>query len=174
MPSIVLYFLKVSVSLAIVWGFYQLLLRRLTFYTMNRWYLLGYSVLAFFIPLIDLGPVLEEGTGGDSIVVRYIPSIGRRVVFAAPPAGISGWDVLIGLAGLGSVFLLVRLAVRWLSLRRVRRGAKCVEDGDIRIYQVGEAIRPFSFGDAVYINPGLHTEKEWTEIILHEYVHIRQ
>ena len=36
------------------------------------------------------------------------------------------------------------------------------------------AIRPFSFGNSIYINPGLHTEKEWSEIILHEYVHIRQ
>jgi hypothetical protein len=44
----------------------------------------------------------------------------------------------------------------------------------VRIYQVDEKIVPFSFGNAIYINQGLHTEKEYEEIILHEYVHIRQ
>lgn len=175
MPSIILYFLKVSVSLGIVWGFYQLLLRRLTFYTQNRWYLLGYSALAFFIPLIDLGPVLDGGAGNTYVVVRYIPSIGSRVVLpAVPEEGVDKWTLLAAGMVLVSFFLLVRLAVRWGSLLMVRRRSRLVEDGAVKLYWMEGDVRPFSFGSAVYINPRLHTEKEFSEIILHEYVHIRQ
>jgi TonB-dependent SusC/RagA subfamily outer membrane receptor len=74
----------------------------------------------------------------------------------------------------GAGFFLIRLTVRWVSLRKVRHGARLIRDGKIRIYQVEKTITPFSFGNAIYINPQLHTEKEWEEIILHEYVHIRQ
>ncbi|MBS1663587.1 MAG: TonB-dependent receptor plug domain-containing protein [Bacteroidetes bacterium] len=176
MPSIILYFLKVSVSLAIVWVFYQLLLRRLTFYTMNRWYLLGYSLLAFFIPLIDLGPVLSKGDGhGYVVVVRYIPSIGRSVVLpAVEESGDHWWSVLIAAVILVSVFLLVKLGIQWSSLLMVRRRARLMKDGAVKLYWMDGDVRPFSFGSSVYINPKLHTEKEFSEIILHEYVHIRQ
>ena len=53
MPLFIQYLLKFSISMALVYSFYQLFLRRLTFYNCNRWYLLGYVVLSFFIPFID-------------------------------------------------------------------------------------------------------------------------
>jgi hypothetical protein len=44
MPIVPLFLLKLSVSLAVVWSFYQVMLRRLTFHGLNRWYLLGYTM----------------------------------------------------------------------------------------------------------------------------------
>ena len=174
MPSTFLYFLKLSIGLGFVWGFYQVFLRRLTFYEWNRWYLLGYSLLCCFIPMIDVGPVV--GAGGEPAMVQLIPTIGARAIVlgASRPAGIGLWDLVSILMVAGAGFLLVRLVVRWLSLRRVRLGARLTEQDGIKIYQVDEAITPFSFGRGIYINPRLHTEREWADIILHEYVHIRQ
>src|SRR5258708_21595424 len=93
---------------------------------------------------------------------------------SARAAGWSRWDLLSILLIAGAVLLLIRCIVRWCSLRRIRRQATLIGDNGIKIYQVDEPIIPFSFGNAVYINQHLHTEKEWEEIILHEYVHIRQ
>jgi TonB-dependent SusC/RagA subfamily outer membrane receptor len=175
MPPVFLYFEKLSVSLAIAWTFYCLVLRQLTFYDWNRWYLLGYSCLCLFIPLIDVGSVVERG---EPLVIQFIPSIGnyglKPVVPAERSMGFRVWDMGLILLVTGVGFFLIRLVVRWVSLRRVRHGARLVRDGKIRIYQVDKTITPFSFGNAIYINPQLHTEKEWAEIILHEYVHIRQ
>ena len=183
MPFFFLYLLKVSVSLAIAWTFYQLLLRKLTFYNLNRWYLLGYSFLCYFIPLVNIGPVLEKGNGGELLIIQYIPAIGEYRVGSAGAgavtavgrrAGIDVWDALSVLIVIGAVLLLLRFAVRWFSIRRIRRRGKLVEAGGIKIYHVAGVITPFSFGNAIYINPQLHNEKEWEEIILHEFVHIRQ
>jgi BlaR1 peptidase M56 len=182
MPSLILYIIKLSVALALIWGFYRLLLRGLTFYMLNRWYLVGYSILAFLFPLVNVEGLVDKGPAGGTGVVEYIPAIGQYMI-AGPvhPAAVAvvkspfDWSgAVLWVIGAGAIVLLIRVLVRWLSLVRIRKSATLVEVEGMTIYEVGEDIRPFSFGKGVYINPQLHTEKEWEEIILHEYVHIRQ
>ncbi len=176
MPSFVLYLLKLSISLCFVWVFYRLLLRNLTFYRMNRWYLLGYTLLCFVIPFINIG----AGDSRESYVVQMIPTIETyRQLPADVLAGRSGdsinwWNVLLGVLSLGAFFLFFRLVLQGLALRRIRRNARRLENQELNIYEVDQDITPFSFAGAIYINPKLHSEKEWEEIILHEYVHVRQ
>ena len=178
MPIVPLFLLKMSVSLAVVWCFYQLVLRRLTFYMLNRWYLLGYTLLAFVIPLVNIGRVLSDGRAGEPVVLQFIPAIGgvpgtAVAAVSSRAAGLSVWTVALCVLAAGSVLLAVRVAVRWVSLIRLRRKARLIEGGGVKIYQVDGPVNPFSFGNAIFINQRLHTEKEWEDIILHEYVHIR-
>ena len=97
MSVLILYFLKLSIGLSIVWIFYQLLLRRLTFYSTNRWYLLLYPLLCFFIPLINVSKVVEAPSGREPLIVQYIPSMAPYavppVVTATPKPPAAGWDV---------------------------------------------------------------------------------
>jgi hypothetical protein len=176
MPPILVYLLRLTISLAVVWLFYQLLLRRLTFYGLNRWYLLGYSVLSFFIPLINIYPILrEEGPVEEPYLIQFIPVVGQRhMVVAEAHEGIHWWAWLIGVFSLGAVVLLVRMVIRGWSLYRLRKSAQLIESGPLRIYQVNASIIPFSFGNSIYINQDLHTKQQWSDIILHEYVHITQ
>src|SRR5882757_6908286 len=174
-----LYLLKLSISLSVIWLFYQLMLRRLTFYNLNRWYLLGYSLLSFIIPLIDIGSFLDKDGFQKAVVIQYIPAIGgyQKNAAAADPglfSRLGSLNILMGILLTGSVIMLVRLLSRWLSLRRVRARARLISEGGVKIFQVDQPILPFSFGNAIYINQQLHTEKEYSAIILHEYVHIRQ
>ena len=73
MPVLLLYILKLSVSLAVMFVFYQLVLRKLTFYNWNRWYLLGYSVISFLIAFIDISPVLEQHEWSGNNIVQSDP-----------------------------------------------------------------------------------------------------
>lgn len=179
MSVFALYALKSSVSLAVVWIFYQLLLRRLTFYNLNRWYLLFYSLLSFFIPLIDIGPMVAPVAGGSSMVIGIIPSIGEYAggVRAADIGGTDRWGlgtVLTAIGVLGSGILLARLLKGWWSIQQLKRNAILVRGEDVSIYQVNEPIAPFSFGNSIFLNRGLHSGKELEEILSHELVHIRQ
>ncbi|HWK04420.1 MAG TPA: M56 family metallopeptidase [Puia sp.] len=177
MPVFIIYLLKLSISLSVTWLFYQSMLRRLTFYNLNRWYLLGYSLLSFIIPLIDIGAFLPEDKWQGSLVL-YLPLIAGDGKAAVRDPGLfarlGSWDFLLGTLLAGSVILLIRLLVRWRSLRRVRRQARLISDAGMKVFEVDQSILPFSFGNAIYINPRLHTEQEYSTIILHEYVHIRQ
>src|SRR3954465_15484987 len=72
------YLLKLTISLSIVYLFYQLFLRRLTFYNWNRWYLLIYSMICIVIPFVNVftfivgRPALRE-----LAIVNYIPAIAQ-------------------------------------------------------------------------------------------------
>jgi TonB-dependent SusC/RagA subfamily outer membrane receptor len=174
MPYIAQYLLKLSISLAVMYLFYALVLRRLTFYTMNRWYLLGYSLLAFFIPFVNISPMLEQGAWNNNKVVQLIPVMGNYEVAATPTHAINGWMIGLLLLIAGIVVMLGRLLLQYLSFRRIRRESQLLSDDAVKIYQVDKFIIPFSFGRSIFINQHQHKEEELKEIIRHEFIHVKQ
>ncbi len=172
MPYIAQYLLKLSISLVVVYLFYALVLRRLTFHTWNRWYLLGYSLLAFFIPFINISPMLERGAWNENTVVQLIPVMKNYEV--AKPAGIDGWTACLLLLMAGIAFMLVRLLIQYLSFLHIRKSSQLISDGSVKIYQVDKQIIPFSFGRSIFINQDQHSEHELKEIIRHEFIHVKQ
>lgn len=181
MPVIFQYLLKLSLSLGIVYLFYQFLLRRLTFYNCNRFYLLGYTALCFFIPLINITPALETNNWQAGKITNIIPawqitssSTEMQAEKTITDASWNYWSVLAALLLAGTVLLLIIFIVRYFSFLLVRKKAKLLSEGPLKVYQVDEKIIPFSFGNAIFINHTLHNEEELREIIRHEFVHVRQ
>ncbi len=170
MPFLFVYMLKLSVSLAVVFLFYHFVLRKLTFYNWNRWYLLGYTLLSFVIPFINITPALHKNELTDATVVQWIPVLYK----STDDTLLTGWNILYLLIIAGMLVLLTRLIVQYISFRRMRRKATFISDEGIHLYQVDESIIPFSFGNAVFINRQLHTAEELEEIIRHEFVHVKQ
>src|SRR5262245_13250076 len=126
MNEILLYLLKWSIALAVVYLFYRLALRPLTFYQWNRRYLIMYSLVAFIIPFINLTTYVQPQQLQDSTLVRLIPTISIQTTTAAETAAPSSLNMLL-IAGLvilaGSLILSARLAMQWYSLHRIRRQA---------------------------------------------------
>lgn len=182
MPVIITYILKLSISLAIVYIFYRLVLRKLTFYNSNRWYLLMYTFLSFFIPFINISPAVEGNRIDDSFI-GFIPSIEKYTGSIGSIAGCpeplwffswNKWDWMLFIAATGAGGLLLRFVVRWFSFLRLRSKAILISERGMKLYQVNEPIIPFSFGNAIFINSRQHNETELQEIIRHEFVHVRQ
>ena len=181
MPLFIQYLLKLSISLILVYLFYQLLLRRLTFYNWNRWFLLGYSFLSFFIPFIDIASFMQHNHIDDTQVIRFIPVIENYTVAPVanipgavlPAPQISGWQIFYIVLAIGSLIALLRVLIQYISLQKIKKNASVINDAGTIIYQVEENIAPFSFGNAIYVNKNLHSENELHEIILHEYVHVK-
>ncbi|MEO6961735.1 MAG: M56 family metallopeptidase, partial [Puia sp.] len=175
MVTIPEYIIKLSVSLAVLYIFYRIVLRRLTFYQWNRVYLLSYSLLSFILPFINISPWMEKH-GMEGSTVYGIPSIGN---YALKPAG-SGisWTVaewLLILIVSGVVILFGRMLMSYLSLKRIRKQAVLWHaDQDVRLFNTEACINPFSFGRSTYVNKQLHSEEELQRIILHEMVHVKQ
>ncbi|HEV7782053.1 MAG TPA: M56 family metallopeptidase [Chitinophagaceae bacterium] len=182
MPFLLIYILKLSVSLAVVFTFYHFVLRKLTFYNWNRWYLLGYSFLCFFIALIDIAPVLDRNDWSQASIVQWVPVIqssatGSEEIASTAPLSTWQWFSLLIVAGM--LVMLVRLVVQLLSFRRLMRKAQPIAVGRIpgsnmKLYQVEEDIIPFSFGNSIFINHRLHTRDELQEIVWHEFIHVKQ
>ncbi|MEP7255301.1 MAG: M56 family metallopeptidase [Ferruginibacter sp.] len=177
MPVLFLYLFKLSVALSAVYLFYQGILRRLTFYNCNRWYLLGYSFLAFFIAFINISPVLEKNDWASVSIVNWVTPIHVTPAIQGPAimnTGISSWDWAITVFFSGIFILFIRLIIKLLSFSRMRKRAMRIPGTELAIYQVDENIIPFSFGNSIFINQNLHSEPELQEIIRHEFIHVKQ
>jgi hypothetical protein len=181
MPAVLLYMLKFSICISGACLFYWIALRRLTFYIWNRWYLLCYSLLSFVIPLVDIGPVVEKAKLREFKLIEYIPAMGNYAGIRATPTVLSvkavflnGWDLLLWGVASVSFFLFVRLILQFLSIWKMKKKANLIQTELGAVFQVDGRVSPFSFGNAVFLNLHLHNEEELKEIILHEYVHIRQ
>ncbi len=181
MPFILLYFLKVSVSITGIFLFYYFVLRRLTFYNWNRVYLLACTFLSFAISFMNIEPALQHSNLANAVWVKALPhvSITNQVVLQqnnAPQAdaswNINEWIIFIILTGI--TVMTLRLAIQIFSVWQMKKKAVHFSDNGLHFYQVNENIIPFSFGNAVFINKDLHTENELQKIILHEFVHVKQ
>lgn len=175
MPFILLYLIKLSVSLAIVFLFYYFILRKLTFYNHNRWYLLGYTLLSFFIPFINISPVLENNNWDNSGVVNWLPVIAKGDGAAIQHESLfSAWYAVVAVFITGMIVMFIRLLLQLLSFRKLIKSATVISNDGMSLYQVDENIIPFSFGNSIFINRHLHKEDELQEIISHEFVHVKQ
>ncbi|MBS1565665.1 MAG: hypothetical protein JST39_14845, partial [Bacteroidetes bacterium] len=188
MPFLFSYLLKLSIAMTAVYLFYQLVLRRLTFYQWNRFYLLGYTLLCFVIPFIKIEKWIGQSAGPDGNLITFIPALDQLhamqpvspapVTLVAEQATAPAWGLYdwLGFALLsGTVFMTVRLGILFFSLYRLRRRSVLLGvDGGTELFESADPITPFSFGRSIYINRKSHTEEELRQIMRHEYVHVRQ
>src|SRR5688500_16770385 len=124
MPVFALYIVKVFISLSSMYIFYRLLLQGLTFYNLIRWYLIVYSFLSFFIPFINISTV--ENRWSDFTVQHIISPVGdsagnnAAVVSTIRNSTWDTWDYLLMILVVGTVVMLVRISLQWLSFLAIR------------------------------------------------------
>ena len=171
MITFLIYEAKVAVALAIFYMFFRLLLKKETFHRFNRVVLLGATVLSFLLPfciitvrkVVEMPPIEVGAAAADAALAP---------VAAAAPAP-PWWQV--GLAVLffaGVAFVLFRLAVSILSIRRVvRKGEVVGVEGGCKVIVTERDIDPFSWMKYIVLS-----RKDWegqhAPIIAHEKAHI--
>ncbi|KAA5548165.1 M56 family metallopeptidase [Adhaeribacter rhizoryzae] len=179
MAAFFLYNIKLSVCLGVIYLFYYLALRNLTFYNWNRFFFLLGTALCFLLPLINVGPFLMIQEAENLRIIKEIPNMGNlytpmlhteRVAEPAYPI----FQFILVLFGLGLLVQGGKLLIQFVSFFRLRRSATRLQHGALNIYQVDKDIAPFSFGNAIFLNKNLLQPAELHEIIRHEQVHINQ
>lgn len=171
MSELIIYLLKANVALIIFYLAYIMWLRKLTFYKLNRYYLLFSLIFSSVYPLINLSawfaPALEI-PGGILTVVPDWPQL-QMAEEGMGMNGILGILFWIGVSVFG-VLLLIKLTGVWrIHLKSVPSSWK--------IYpyrKTQEKTAPFSFWKNIYLNPILHSEDQYDQIFKHEQVHVSQ
>ncbi|TGD77832.1 M56 family metallopeptidase [Hymenobacter wooponensis] len=163
------YLLKVNGALLLFCAVYYLGLRRLTFFGLNRAFLLFALVFAPAYPFIDLSPWFDRQNPLPAQLLLLAPN--WQAFPAAVPATIN-WLVVAYWAGVSG--LAVRLVLQLLSLYRLHRISRPAEFEGRQFRAVPEPIAPFAFWQTVYLNPDQHTPQELPAIMCHEQVHVRE
>ena len=164
---------------AAFYGLYALVLRRNTFFQLNRWYLLGALAAGMALPLLkdinlQWGPQEEPVLYMAPVVEGFEFIYNLEAVVIASPAAFPWKAVLAAVYLLGAGFCLLRLLAGLYRLRRLRAGSELEYVGGNRIAYTSSAHLPFSFGRTIYMSRQTRwAPEEEAGIISHERAHIR-
>ena len=170
MPSIFLILIKINAVLLLFAIAYILVLRRLTFYTINRYFLLIGILFSSVYPFIDLTQLFAKQS---KISLDLVPVIYTNDALnnGANPFY---WNVISVVFYIGMALLFLRFLIQLFSLFRVHQNSYPSHINHYPIRVLKEKINPFSFWNSIYINPEIHSQSDLQTILAHEKIHVRQ
>ncbi|HEY6082729.1 MAG TPA: M56 family metallopeptidase, partial [Chitinophagaceae bacterium] len=173
MPAFFIYLLKANIALTICYLAYRFGLRRLTFYTTNRFFLLFGIAFAALFPLIDLTRLFNSRTQLAGGISHYTPDWNALQQYLQSRDSFTVWDLLQYIFWAGVVVMSVRFFIQLISLWRIHTRSVTGRVKGSRVKIMQQPVNPFSFFRNIYLNPSLHEPEEIAAIIIHEKVHVK-
>ncbi|MGO4294577.1 M56 family metallopeptidase [Chitinophaga sp. RAB17] len=185
MPTLFLYILQASGSMALFYLLYIICFKKETFYQYNRILLLSAFVGSALLPLLPV-PALQWKTTqvaeGASAMVYF-----NNNVHAATQTGevtiVQHWwnpiiqyvvplllSVYIGVA----ILLLLVHVLQLVKINRLAKTGDSYTQNNIRYVQISGISAPFSFLRTVFFDPNAHEPTELQHILRHEEAHVEQ
>ncbi|WP_431293894.1 M56 family metallopeptidase [Pedobacter sp. P26] len=179
-----IYLLKVTACTVFFFGFYMVVLGKLTFFKINRFYLLASLLLSFIIPALRFEvkremPMLETELVGmpdlkpiqpapvqliQPIMVEYQPEVTSKI----------DWVGLIPYA-YGAVALLLLLICLWrLFVLLKHTGSYTKNSNGLKLITKTKGFTNCSFFNYVFINAAGLSATDLSVLLKHEQVHARQ
>ncbi len=180
MNSLFTFLIQSSTALVLFYLVFWVFLRKETFYTSNRFFLLFALLSSILIPLIPIQYVVysQVGNANNNILTEVESAFNGVKPYVGSgfetSYSISWINALLIIYLTGTAIFLFRLLVQTLSLViRIVKNKIIIKDG-LRIIETEKYGLPFSFFNVVYINPKLHKQDVLPEILAHEKVHISE
>lgn len=169
MPALFIVLLKINIALLLFAAAYYLVLRRLTFYSINRAFLVFGILFSTIYPFIDLTDFFYRHANN---ALTLVPEMNQQMVTLANSNQYWNWIIL--LFWLGVVVMGFRLLRQFMALYSLHTRSQKTMLGNHTVRVVNEKLSPFSFGKSIYINPALHGDEELNHILTHESVHVKE
>ncbi|WP_129714696.1 M56 family metallopeptidase [Pedobacter sp. SYP-B3415] len=171
MPQLLLSLLKINLVLLLFAGVYYLALRKLTFYGLNRAFLLFGIAFSTVYPFVDLTEFFQRRQTIPHGVASYVPQVHQ---LSAATGAVDIWQVLLVIFYFGAIIMAFRLFMQLFSLYRIHRRSMPSQMNSQPVRLLRDPLSPFSFWQTIYIHPGLHKREELKTIIEHEKVHVKE
>ncbi|MGY2130624.1 M56 family metallopeptidase [Hymenobacter sp. HD11105] len=173
MSALLLYLLQANAALLLFAGLYYLGLRRLTFYGLNRAYLLFALLFSALYPVLNVTTIFAPQVHLSGSLLTIIPNWTGSL--AKPAAPELSWEsALVAIYCAGVAVMGVRLIGQLASLYWQHRTSVSTIVAGQMVRCLPEAKSPFSFGSIIYLNPEYYPAAELPAILHHELVHVRQ
>jgi len=172
MDSLFTYLLQSGACLTLFYAVYWLFLRRETFFTLNRIYLLAAAALSFLLPLFRLPSPFFQTVIMLPATVPAVPASASGV--GATSAFLTPLSVLLLVYFSGVAILLARFFLRLTRIVRTIRACGCRRQRGLRLVLCRNNGEPFSFFHYVFLDGEDLPDQEFSRILSHELVHVRQ
>lgn len=169
MPAVILYLIKVNGVLLLFATTYYLVLRKLTFYRINRFYLLGALLFSSLYPMIDLTNLFYSQTHLNTEWVHYIPE--HNLQSASMPGPV--WQIILGLFYAGVAVMSFHFIIQLISLYHIHRHSQPDSAYGKKVRTLKSKMSPFTFWQTIYLNPALHNRHDLAMILAHERIHVK-
>ena len=176
METIVVYILKSSGLMALFYFAYLVLLRKETFFTSNRWFLLSGLVTSILLPLFFITKVIfVEAPKVNLNHINTISSGIKTTVTEIPETPSFDWSLLLwSVYGCLAAFFLLKLAFSFISLYMLLHKENVNKSGNFKLIDLNQNIAPFSFFNYIVYNSKLYSETELESILSHEAIHSKE
>ncbi|MBT2557028.1 hypothetical protein J7E24_04470 [Hymenobacter sp. ISL-91] len=171
-PELLPYLLKVNGALVLFCAVYYLGLRRLTFFGLNRAFLLFALLFAPTYPLLDFSGWLARTAPRPAELLR-LPAEWSGLALPSPTAAPAATNWLLVAYWAGVVLFGLRLLIQLLAVYRLHRQARPQALHGWSFRRLSGSVMPFAFWQTVYLNPDRHPAAELPAILAHEHEHVR-
>ena len=167
MNAFLLYIARVGLYLSLFYAFYLLVMRRTTFFGLNRALLLAGSYLCLVLPLIPLRTVSASIAVSELTMVVVAQAPGVQTVQTSFP-----WkEVLLAVYAAGVLVTLVLYVISARKMVRLIRSGEKTERDSCRIIILEQDTPSFSWGR--YIVIGRKDLEDNPAIFTHELMHVQ-
>ena len=171
MEALYIYLIKSSGLIGLFYLGYHLMLRKETFFTTNRWFLLVGLFTSVALPLVVITKIIWVEPTPTAIDWSNVPmtTVVEEKTFE------DYLPILIGVSyGMGIAILLGKFAFDFYSLNTVLRGKLIQRQADFKFIDIAENVAPFSYFNTIVYNSSLYNPAELESILEHEKVHSDQ
>ncbi|MDL2278920.1 M56 family metallopeptidase [Parabacteroides sp. OttesenSCG-928-G07] len=179
--SILLYFIKVNLALALFYLLYRLLFQNDTFFQLRRFTLLGGYLIIFLYPLPDITEWLSVKVDNITDMVVYYSAFYPEIAITsnAEKAISWSWSEIVYVSALciyliGIVLLTGRFFKELVSIWKIWRESTKTHINGIKIASLPAKDEAHSFFNWIFIYPEMYDQRVLNEILHHEVTHARQ
>ncbi|RTZ03838.1 M56 family metallopeptidase [Flavobacterium sp. GSP6] len=166
-----IYLIKSSGLIALFYLAYHFMLRKETFFTSNRWFLLLGLFTSILLPLV----VFTKTIWVEPTPINYDWS-------SLPISTIIDEDhtqeyIFLALAVLyciGTLCLFTKFGFEFYSLQKIVKGKTIKRQANFKFIDLKDNLAPFSFFNTIVYNSSLYSSSELENILEHEKVHSEQ
>ena len=176
MQELIIYLLKSSGLLAAFYLAYYFLLRKETFFTSNRWFLLTGLITSAILPSFFIEKIVfvEAPKFVQNPVINTISNSVPTTEIIEKSIEIDWFQIGIYVYGIIALLLLLKVLFNLISLFKVLDYKQLTKEDKFRYLDVNENLSPFSFFNYIVYNSSLYSESELQSILLHEKIHSAQ
>jgi len=169
MDSLLSYLLQSTVIYLLFFGFYLLLLKKETYYSINRIYLMLTGILCLLIPFLKFESPVNIGAKHTESIV-YILNVNSTVSTAEAKFGFLDWIMILYLLGC-SVFL-TRFIVNLFRIFYLIVSKNKTEINGRKIILTDSTVSSYSFFGFIFLPKDKINESESHFLLAHEECHV--
>ena len=172
------YCIEVTIAWTMFYSIYLIFLKRETFFSVNRWYLIHTTWIGALIPLlsyISLPLAQDQALIMEPVqIIHYTTYAVSEAMNSTQEEGIVNLkSILISLYILGVILFTMRFIYGLRSIYRLWRSGEKVDNEGFTLVLSDKYHLPFSFLNCVYLHRSFLENESIREILDHEMVHVQ-